>query len=452
MARARLGTVLTGTVLTVGVVTALLAPASAAPLAPEQQGVRVTATRVGPYPGDVAATSSRTYVAIDEAIAVVNARSTSVSTRIPVKPFPQAVVLSADGTRLYVASGSTDWISIIDTTTNRVSGRFRSGGAPVAATISPDGTKLYVAAWDKSEIVVHTLPSGAILTRISVPGLADSLAVQPDGTKVLAMIDDPRFGIAVIDLATNSVRSTIDVGPSGQGWQTAIAISPDGRTAYAMANPSPPQPGFVGLVDLVAGRLTGSIPVGADLRDADLGPGGTRLYVTAGGSGPGGPTGSNGLVAVVDTASSRLIGTLSLDGAGRRGLGTQELAVSPDGSRVHASLTGPRGWLATAPLASVPATPSMPLSVRATRTRSTVTISWRPPETGNAAATEYVAVATPIVEGLSATSMFCRTEKLSCRISGLDLDLGYTILVQARNAAGWGPAAQGPNAGTSGPG
>ncbi|MDP1879238.1 MAG: fibronectin type III domain-containing protein [Actinomycetota bacterium] len=452
MTRARMRTTLVCVAVTTAMATAVLAPVAAAPLAPGQKGVRVTAVRVGPYPGDLAVTSTRAYVATQDTrgeITVVNTRTYSVSRRVPVKPFPRAVTLSPDRSRLYVASASTGWISILDTATNTGAGQFRSGGAPVASAISPDGTRLYVAGWDDSEVVVHALPNGAIVARIPVPGLADSLAVHPDGTRLFAMVDDPRFGVAVIDTASNVVRTVIDVGPTGQGWQTALAVSPDGRRAYAMANPKPPQPGFVAVVDLSSGRLAGSIPVGADLRDAALGPGGTRLYVTAAGSGPGGPAGSNGLVAVVDTATSQVIGTLSMDGAGRRGMGTQELAVSPDGLRVHASLPGPRGWLVTASLASIPATPTMPLSVRSTRSERAAVISWQAPASGGGGVTEYVAIASPIVEGLGEPGVVCRTVTLTCRISGLDPTLGYTILVQARNAAGWGAAAYGPNAGTS---
>ncbi|MHB1212097.1 MAG: fibronectin type III domain-containing protein [Candidatus Nanopelagicales bacterium] len=456
MTRARMRTILAGATVTAAVAGAVagavLAPAAAAPVAPGQKGVRVTAVRVGPYPGDLAVTASRAYVATQDspgAITVVNTRTSSVSQRVPVRPFPGAVTLSPDRSRLYVASASTGWISMLDTAAGAVVGQFRTGGAPQALAISPDGTRLYVAGPDDSQIVVHALPNGAIMARIPVAGLADSLAVHPDGTRLYAMVDDPRVGVAVIDVASGSVRTVIAVGPSGQGWQTAIAVGPDGRRAFAMVNPGPPQPGFIGVIDLSAGRLAGTIPVGADLRDATLGPGGTRLYVTVAGSGRGGPAGSNGLVAVIDTGSSQVIGTLSLDGPGRRGLSTQELAVSPDGLRLHASLPGPRGWLATASLASVPATPTMPLSVRTIPSGRAATISWQPPASGHGVVTEYVAIATSIVEGAGQPGVACRTAALSCRITGLDPGLGYTIRVQARNAAGWGPAAYGPDAGTS---
>ncbi|MDO8307106.1 MAG: fibronectin type III domain-containing protein [Actinomycetota bacterium] len=452
MTRARMRTTLVCAAVTTAMATAVLAPVAAAPLAPGQKGVRVTAVRVGTYPGDLAVTSTRAYVASQDTrgeITVVNTRTSLVSRRVPVKPIPSAVTLSPDRSRLYVASASTGWISILDTATNTGAGQFRSGGAPVASAISPDGTRLYVAAWDDSEVVVHALPNGAVLARIPVPGLADSLAVHPDGSRLFAMVDDPRFGVAVIDVASNVVRTVIDLGQTGYPLGTALAVSPDGRRAYAMANPRPPQPGFVAVVDLSAGRLAGTIPVGADLRDAALGPGGTRLYVTVAGSGPGGPAGSNGLVAVIDAGSSHVIGTLSLDGAGRRGLSAQEVAVSPDGLRVHASLSGPRGWLATASLASIPATPTMPLSVRTTASGRTATVSWQPPASGGGVVTEYVAIATPIVEGPGLPGVACRTVTLSCRITGLDPTLGYTVRVQARNGAGWGPAAYGPDAGTS---
>ncbi len=78
---------------------------------------------------------------------------------------PSALALSADGTRLFAASASTDQVAVVDTRLARVIARLNDGvpGAPPegstpnALRLSADGTRLLVAEGDNNAVAVFAL-------------------------------------------------------------------------------------------------------------------------------------------------------------------------------------------------------------------------------------------------------------------------------------------------------
>ena len=85
--------------------------------------------------------------------------------RIPAGRHPSALLLSRDGTRLFVASGSTDRVHVIDTRRRATVARLLDappagpgeGSTPNALALSPDGTRLYVAEADANAVAVFDL-------------------------------------------------------------------------------------------------------------------------------------------------------------------------------------------------------------------------------------------------------------------------------------------------------
>ena len=85
--------------------------------------------------------------------------------RISVARHPSAIVLSRDGSRLFVASGSTDRISVVDTRAGSVVATLNDappagpheGSTPNALALSVDGTRLFVAEADNNAIAVFDL-------------------------------------------------------------------------------------------------------------------------------------------------------------------------------------------------------------------------------------------------------------------------------------------------------
>ena len=101
---------------------------------------------------------------------------------IKVGRHPSALLLSANGSRLFVASGSTDKVSVIDTRDQRVISTLSDatpaavgeGSTPNALALSPDGTRLFVAEGDNNAVAVFNL--SAAVSGASAAGGNDALA------------------------------------------------------------------------------------------------------------------------------------------------------------------------------------------------------------------------------------------------------------------------------------
>jgi YVTN family beta-propeller protein len=93
----------------------------------------------------------------------------SDGTRVRVGRHPSALALNPSGSRLFVASGSTDKISVLDTRTRAViatlddasPGKTGEGSTPNALAVSPDGARLFVAEADNNAVGVFDLSSSA---------------------------------------------------------------------------------------------------------------------------------------------------------------------------------------------------------------------------------------------------------------------------------------------------
>ncbi|MGH9418344.1 MAG: bifunctional YncE family protein/alkaline phosphatase family protein, partial [Thermoanaerobaculia bacterium] len=111
--------------------------------------------------------------------------------RIAAGRHPSAMVLR--GTRLYVASASIDSISVIDTVKSKVVKMLtdappagpHEGSTPNALALSNDGRRLFVAEADNNAVAEFDVASGKLLGRVPVEWYPSALAV--DGNEVLVV-------------------------------------------------------------------------------------------------------------------------------------------------------------------------------------------------------------------------------------------------------------------------
>ena len=117
-----------------------------------------------------------------------------VEREIPVGLHPTAIVWDEAHSRLYVANGNQDSISVVDTTGDKVMRTIviepfpeRVGGiAPTALVLSSDGTTLYVACGGINAIAVMRVATGKLAGLIPTAWYPAGLALSPDG-KFLAV-------------------------------------------------------------------------------------------------------------------------------------------------------------------------------------------------------------------------------------------------------------------------
>jgi len=104
---------------------------------------------------------------------------------------PSAMVVR--GTRLYVASASTDSISVVDTSTSKVVRTLndappagpREGSTPNALALSRDGSRLFVAEADSNAVAVFDVATGKLLGRVPVEWYPSALALDGDDLLVV---------------------------------------------------------------------------------------------------------------------------------------------------------------------------------------------------------------------------------------------------------------------------
>ena len=77
-------------------------------------------------------------------VAVIDASTRRVSKHIPVGDDPSHLELSHDGTRLYVANGGSNDVTIVDTATDQVVTTASTGKRPLLPCVAPDGKSVAV--------------------------------------------------------------------------------------------------------------------------------------------------------------------------------------------------------------------------------------------------------------------------------------------------------------------
>jgi len=124
---------------------------------------------------------------------------------IAVGRHPSALLLNADGSRLFVASASTDRIAVADTRTRAVIATLEdppaagaaSGSTPNALALSPDGTHLLVAEADNNAVAVFALSATSahvaaatgtdvLVGRIPTPWYPTAVGISGDSLLVVS--------------------------------------------------------------------------------------------------------------------------------------------------------------------------------------------------------------------------------------------------------------------------
>jgi len=153
--------------------------------------------------------------------------------RIPVGRHPSALLLNHDGSRLFVASASTNTIAVVDTKQLRVLTTLldpppagpNQGSTPNALALSHDGLRLYVAEADNNAVAVFQLAGNVagirtgrgptrLIGRIPVEWYPASLLLTRDSLFVLngkgkGTRANPQFPTPDVELSDDSIHYTL---------------------------------------------------------------------------------------------------------------------------------------------------------------------------------------------------------------------------------------------------
>ncbi len=205
-------------------------------------------------------------------------------------------------------------------------------GSPVEAAFMPDGNSVFVSnykmygpgynpvaddncdrgSWDDSFVYRIDTRTFAITHVIATGAVPKFMRVTPDGSRLLVS-NWCGFDVSIIDTATNTEITRIDVGRHPRG----IAITEDSKRAYVTVMGE----SKIDVIDLNSNSVVGTVPeAGYTPRHLVLSPGGTYLYV------------SNNLanqIRKIDLRSGTVVGTAAT------GVEPRTMAISDDGESLY---------------------------------------------------------------------------------------------------------------------
>jgi len=175
-------------------------------------------------------------------IAVVDRAKGEAVRWIPVPADPSGLIISRDGSKLYVTAGITDGAAVIlDAASGNETARIALGHFPCGPSLSPDETKLYVCNRFLNRVAVADLASGKITGTVAVIREPIATAVTPDGKTVFVANYLPLDRADEFDVAAEISWfdvETLEGGrirlPNGTTDLHDLKITPDGKHLAAV--------------------------------------------------------------------------------------------------------------------------------------------------------------------------------------------------------------------------
>lgn len=243
----------------------------------------------------------------------LNAPSFSFPDLYPINAHSMAV--PPGGGRLYVPSNSMgfDGISIYAGCDYKAClTLFETGGyGSVVPAITPDGSQIYMTNSKSNTVSVIDIAGNSVITTVPVGAAPWGAAVTPDGSKVY-VANNGDNSVSIIDTASYTVLNTIPVGTSPWG----LFINPSGTKAYVANSGSD----TVSVIDINSEEVIATVNVESTPHWLTVTPDGRHVYVSN--------TGSN-TVSVIETGTNTLIQNVTV------GSNPEGICAFPDGSEVY---------------------------------------------------------------------------------------------------------------------
>lgn len=201
-------------------------------------------------------------------------------------------------------------LSVINTATRKITATVDIGAEPAWVAFADGGREVLVPKRTSNDLAVIDTATRTVIHTVAGPeNYPTAVAVSPNGATAYVAGNS----ILKIDLATGKAAGLIATDDS----PVAIALTQDGSQLYAAG-----YSGSVLIFNTATGAKTASIPVTGpgDLDDLVLSPDGTAAYTA---------NGQNDTVSVISTATHTVTHTIPV------GARATNIAVSPDGSRVY---------------------------------------------------------------------------------------------------------------------
>ena len=250
--------------------------------------------------GVTIAPSGRTYITqLDLArLARLDLPSFTFGTGVAVGLVPTDVAFNPTGTRAYVANQFSQSISVVNAATNVEERVIPVTGDPFKVIISPDGTRVYVVT-NADHLYAIDLQSGAQVGSIPFTATPDGLAFHPNG--YILYVTTRAAGTTVeVDTRTMAVLRTFH----STGLTQEVVVAPDGSELY-VANEN----GYLEIWNLATGSRSAHIFLGGQPFGMAMTADYEQLYVSQL---------SAGRVTVLNRTTRAFVRTIQTGGVPRR--------------------------------------------------------------------------------------------------------------------------------------
>ena len=229
-----------------------------------------------------------------------------------------AMAIRPGGGRIYASAGFSLYV-YAGAGSSSLLHTINIGTGLAVPVITPDGKKIYATADAASKVVAIDLEANRVAAEIPVSAVPWGAAMAPDGSKVYVGTRGFENEIAIIDIATNTVRKKIALkmppamratGPWG------LALNPSGTKLYVanyLTN-------AVSVINTITETFVKDISVGEQPRWIAITPDGKQVYVS---------NAMGGTVSIIDSGADAVIKTVTV------GANPQSLGAFPDGSAVY---------------------------------------------------------------------------------------------------------------------
>jgi len=225
----------------------------------------------------------------------------------------------AAGDSVVVTNYGDDSVSFLNPETLVVETTIAVPGEPFAAAVSDDRAYVSTSSDSYDAVSVVDTNTRTVIATYSLAFGVTTLAVSPDGKRAYAGRNgSDHVDVAVIDITADRV-GTIDIATGAGIGVDAIAVDPTGKRLYVATTDA--RGSQVVVVDAETARVDRKVGVGSPIRDLAFADG-TAYVLTSDRRG--------GAVSVIDMSTSRITDTIEL------GIGAPtQLTLSPDKTRAY---------------------------------------------------------------------------------------------------------------------
>jgi YVTN family beta-propeller protein len=156
----------------------------------------------------------------DGAIAVLDPAAAKIVSTFKVGHRPRSIAFMPDGLRAYVNAENDGGVVLVDAVRHKMLKAIPLGKPgmikPMSVLLSGDGSRLYVSTGRGQQVFTLNTATNTVVGSVTVGKRPWGIALSPDG-KTLYSANGPSNDISVVDLATNTVAKRIKAGSGPWG-------------------------------------------------------------------------------------------------------------------------------------------------------------------------------------------------------------------------------------------